>query len=346
MTLQLSGEIPMYEAQLILKQLAVIKIDATLWGGRKKLRPEDLKLGDGSRLPPSELASLGSKRIIDPEAIRIFQRLKQEAERACLRVGSRFLGGYAVPTEKLKHLITELDEIRRQFFEARDTFLSGYDKTIESWVARHPDFAMAIRLAVDPIDSVAASLKFDYVIFRVSTLEDNEENIGHNESGRLDQKVSALSETLFREIAMDAKALVHDSLIGRTSVTRKALNPLRRIREKLEGLSFLDPRVQPIITTIGDLLSRVPKTKPLCGTFLQEVLATAWLLTEPDSLCRHGEGLIEEILSSTPSTQPDTAEAVHSSDTLVNPSLFDYIPGDQIGASTPTCLSGVREYWF
>ena len=222
----------MYEAQLILKQLAVIKIEATLWGGRKKLRPEDLKLGDGSRLPPSELASLGSKRIVDPEAIRIFQRLKQEAERACLRVGSRFLGGYAVPTEKLKDLITELDEIRRQFFEARDTFLSGYDKTIESWVARHPDFAMAIRLAVDPIDSVAASLKFDYVIFRVSTLEDNEEDIGLNESGRLDQKVSALSESLCREIAMDAKALVHDSTNVRHS---KSLESSQENSRKARG---------------------------------------------------------------------------------------------------------------
>jgi hypothetical protein len=293
----------MQETTFVLDRLRVVKIDAHIWGGRKKLRKEDLILADGSVLPPEDLASLGSKKIADPQELAVFNRLKKEAERICLKVGTRFLGGIAVPEGSVASIQAELERITSSFEIARDDFLSRYDQTIEDWVAKHPEFAPVIRRAVDPVDVVAAGLRFDYVIFRVShpiadsdpgpEAKGGEETHASSLGDSLDRKVGSLSDTLFREIAQETNELLESSLLGRQSVTRKALSPFKRIRDKLDGLAFLDHRVHPVVETIDDLLARVPTTGPLEGAYLQEVFATALLLSDVQRIKRHGDGLLQ-----------------------------------------------------
>lgn len=287
----------MQETTMILDRLLVVKLDATIWGGRKKLRKEDLILADGSVLPPEDLASLGSKKIADPGELAVFNRLKKEAERICLKVGTRFLGGFAVPEGAIGSIRCELDRIASSFEIARGEFLSRYDEAISDWVAKHPAFAQAIRRAVDPVDLVAAGLRFDYVVFRVSQPEPLEGENSPEIAESLSRKVESMSDNLFREVAQDANDLVEHSLLGRQSVTRKALGPFKRIRDKLDGLAFLDHRVSPVVQTIDDLLSRVPKAGALDGAYLQEVFAFALLLSDPERIKRHGEGLTREAVS-------------------------------------------------
>jgi hypothetical protein len=270
----------MKETTFILDRLLVVKLDATIWGGRKKLHKEDLILGDGSVLPPEDLASLGSKKIADPGELAVFNRLKKEAERVCLKVGTRFLGAFAVPEDFIGPVQTELERIATGFDLARDKFLSGYDDAVKGWVAKHPEFAEAINRAVDPVETVAANLRFDYVVFRVSQPQLPEEDISPELTASLDRRVGSLSDTLFREVAQDAAYWIENSLIGRQSVTRKALSPLRKIRGKLDGLAFLDHRVNRVVQTLDEILGRVPKTGPLEGTYLQEVFALALLLSD------------------------------------------------------------------
>ena len=75
-------------------------------------------------------------------------------------------------------------------------------------------------------------------------------------------------------------------------MTRNALRPIRRMRDKLDGLGFLDYRVAPVVNTIDDLLARIPDKGAIAGGILQEILATAMLLADPDKTRRHGEGLL------------------------------------------------------
>ena len=84
----------MHNTETITDRIVLVMLGISIWSGRKKLKPEDLNLLDGE-IPPEELVSLGSKRVCDPEPLKPFHRLKQSAERACLRVGTRFLGADA-----------------------------------------------------------------------------------------------------------------------------------------------------------------------------------------------------------------------------------------------------------
>ena len=277
-----------HETQVILDRVVLVKVEANIYGARKKLKKEDLVLADGSKLPPEDLASLGSKRLLDPDKLTVFNRLKKEAERICLRVGTRFLGGFAVPVESAASITTELERIALDFAAAKTEFIAGYDAAVTDWVVRHPEFAGIIEQAVDSVEFVSTRLSFDFLVVSVGLPE----SLPPADVARLDSKIGSLSEQMFYEISVDANHLIEQSLLGKEQVTRSALRPIRRMRDKLDGLGFLDHRVAPVVSTIDDLLARIPNKGAIEGSILQEILATAMLLSDPDKTRRHGEGLL------------------------------------------------------
>jgi hypothetical protein len=276
------------EANIILERVVLVKVEANIYGARKKLKKEDLVLADGSKLPPEDLASLGSKRLLDPDELTVFNRLKKEAERICLRIGTRFLGGYAIPKDSAPGIIAELERIALDFATAKTEFLAGYDAAVKDWVVRHPEFAGIIEKAVDTVEFVSTRLSFDFLLVSVGLPEE----LPAEDVAKLESKICSLSEQMFYEIAVDANQFIEQSLLGKDQVTRNAVRPIRRMRDKLDGLGFLDYRVAPVVNTIDDLLSRIPDKGALEGGILQEILATAMLLADPDKTRRHGEGLL------------------------------------------------------
>ena len=277
-----------HETQVILDRVVLIKVDANIYGARKKLKKEDLMLASGSKLPPEDLASLGSKRLLDPDKLSVFNRLKKEAERICLRVGTRFLGGFAVPIESAASITAELDRIALDFAAAKTAFIAGYDAAVKDWVVRHPEFAGIIEQAVDSVAFVSTRLSFDFLVVSIGLPD----CLPPADVARLDSKIGSLSEQMFYEISVEANQLIEQSLLGKEQVTRNALRPIRRMRDKLDGLGFLDHRVAPVVSTIDDLLARIPTKGTIEGSILQAILATAMLLSDPDKTRRHGEGLL------------------------------------------------------
>ncbi|WGS84098.1 DUF3150 domain-containing protein [Methylomonas sp. UP202] len=277
-----------HETQVILDRVVLVKVEANIYGARKKLKKEDLVLADGSKLPPEDLASLGSKRLLDPDKLTVFNRLKKEAERICLRVGTRFLGGFAVPVESAAGITAELERIALDFAAAKTEFIAGYDAAVTDWVVRHPEFAGIIEQAVDSVEFVSTRLSFDFLVVSVGLPE----SLPPVDVARLESKIGSLSEQMFYEISVEANQLIEQSLLGKEQVTRNALRPIRRMRDKLDGLGFLDHRVAPVVSTIDDLLARIPTKGAIEGSVLQEIMATAMLLSDPDKTRRHGEGLL------------------------------------------------------
>ena len=277
-----------HTATIILDRIVLIKVEANIYGARKKLKKEDLVLANGSKLPPEDLANLGSKRLLDPEQLSVFNRLKKEAERICLRIGTRFLGGYAIPCEAAPEIIAQLERIGLDFAAAKTEFLAGYDAAVTDWVVRHPEFGYIIEKAVDSVEFVSTRLSFDYLVVTVGLPE----ALPAEDIVRLESKICSLSEQMFYEIAVDANLFIEQSLIGKEQVTRNVVRPMRRMRDKLDGLSFLDYRVAPVVNTIDDLLSRIPTKGAIEGIILQEIFATALLLADPDKTKRHGAGLL------------------------------------------------------
>ena len=272
-------QIPTPPIDWLTDRLVFVNLDITCWSGKKSLTPEDLGL-DRSQLPPETLVSLGEKQLIDPEALRAFVTLRGTARRHCLAVGTRFLGGYAVPTVKAQALLDRLDAVRCQYDAARATFLADYDDRLAAWANQQPpEWRKMIRDALVPADYVGGRLRFAVQAVRFGAPAPTV--VTH---GGLAAALVGLSGQVLHEIAQLAKETLEKSYQGKAEVTRRALGPVRAIRDKLDGLSFADGRFRAIVGEIDRLLAAVPPQTPIRGRVLDGLRQLLCLAAQPDGL--------------------------------------------------------------
>lgn len=273
----------------ILDNLVALNLNISLWSARKKMTPEDF---GGIELPPEDLATLGSKRIADPEALKIFSTLKSRAFCYLDRHGVRFMSGWAIPETKVDMIVEELLKIRDAFFVAKNDFLADYENSLESWIAKHSVWANIIRNSVVGADYVRSRLDFKWQLYKVSPLLETENNAAVIESG-LAEEVTGLAGTLFTEVARSADEIWKKVYMGKTEVTHKALSPLRTLHEKLIGLSFVEPHVAPVAEIIKSAINRVSPKGNITGTELLMLQGLVCLLKDSENLVLHSQKLIE-----------------------------------------------------
>ena len=271
----------------VLKQLTAIRLDITIWSARKKLTPADFGT---LALPPEKLASLGSKKVCNPEDLRIFATLKSRAITLLDRHGVRFLGGWAIPETSTRPVISALEIIAADFNDAKDAFLARYDEAIREWIATNPGYETLIAGSVVGVDTVRARLGFAWQMFKVVAPKKD----GKVDAGRpLLDAVAGLGSTLFGEVAKVADDAWHQSYAGKVEVTAKALSPLRGLRRKLAGLSFVEPRVAPMVDLLDAALAVVPDKGPISGGDLVMLQGLVCLLRDPSAVVEHGQKIID-----------------------------------------------------
>ena len=258
----------MKTTQIILDEIIVVVLNISLWGGRKALKTKDLALNgiDIGKLPPGTLATLGSKRIISPKAVRIFSTLRTSAKKLCLQNGVRFGGyGYAVPRERIETISLELKRIKDEFEAAKENFLTVYQQEVELWIASNPpEWAQIIRGAVDTPSHVNKAISFNYAAIDVRTPA----NIAEN---GLDEEVNSLYGQLCHEVRTTARRAYEYRFVGKQSISQKTLRSIKIIRAKLVGLLFLDPSIAETIEVIDDTLCKLPQEGAIKGTDLNMV---------------------------------------------------------------------------
>jgi hypothetical protein len=260
-------------------RLVFVNLDITCWSGRKSLTPEDLGL-DRAHLPPESLISLGDKQLIDPAALRTFTSLRGAAHRHCLAVGTRFLGGYAVPAARAQRLLDRLADLQRQYAAARTAFLATYDGRLAAWADQQPpQWQPLIRNALVPAEYVGGRLRFAVQAVRFGAPDPAV--VTH---GGLTDALAGLSGQVCSEVAQLARDALAQSFQGKTAVTRRALGPVQAIRAKLAGLSFVDRRFQAVVGAIDGVLAAVPRRRPLTGWVLESLRQLLGLAAQPDGL--------------------------------------------------------------
>ena len=186
--------------QIILDQMILVVLNISLWQGRKALRIDDLAANgiDVGKLPPGTLATLGSKRVISPDAVKVFVNLKRTAMQLCLKYGVRFGGdGYAVPREKVEALSKELQRLKEEFAAAKASFISVYEEEVERWINLNPpEWAPVIRASVDSLCYVQRALSFKFSALDVKAPQEIEANGLEEELAGLLFLEPSISETI------------------------------------------------------------------------------------------------------------------------------------------------------
>ena len=273
----------------ILDNLLALNLNVSLWSARRKMSQEDL---GGAELPPEDLASLGSKRIADPENLKVFGTLKARAFNYLDRHGVRFMSGWAIPEEKAGEIVQELLNIRTEFQKEKEAFLADYDQNVQAWVEKHHQWGEIIRNSIVGPDYVRARMDFRWQLYKVAPLELHADNTAVLEAG-LAEEVHGLGGTLFDEVAKSAGDIWRRVYHGRTEVTHKALSPLRTLHAKLTGLSFIEPHVAPVADIMQAALLRMPKKGNITGTDLLLLQGLVCLLKDSTALVAHAQKVIE-----------------------------------------------------
>jgi hypothetical protein len=269
----------------VLDNILALHLEVNIWTARKKLSPEDF---DGATLPPDDLASLGSKRICDPEDLRVFGTLKARAVSLLDRHGVRFLGGWAIPENQADAIVTELEQILHDFNSAKEDLLARYDESVREWIAKHPGWEQIIFDSTVSADYVRSRMGFLWRLYRIMPPDPADPvMVG------IKDEVEGLGQTLFGEVSKAATEAWHKCFAGKTEITRKALSPLRTIHQKLSGLSFVEPRVSPVADLIHTAFEHLPKRGRIEGANLLMLQGLVSLLRDTDALIEHGQKIMD-----------------------------------------------------
>lgn len=264
---------------LLANELVFVNLDISCWSGKKSLTPEDLGL-DRSQLPPETLVSLGEKQLINPEALREFTTIRSAARRHCLVVGTRFMGGYAVPSAKAQGLLDQLTVLEQRYQTVRTAFLDTYDGQLAAWADQQPlEWQKLIREALVPAEYVGGRLNFAVQAVRFSA--PSPQVVAHP---GLEKALSGLSGQILSEISQQARETLEESFQGKTTVTRRALSPLKALRDKLDGLSFVDSGFRAVVLEIDRLLAGIPDRLPIQGRVLEGLRQFLCLASQPQGL--------------------------------------------------------------
>ncbi|MDD2751003.1 MAG: DUF3150 domain-containing protein [Acidithiobacillus sp.] len=201
--------------------------------GRKKLAPEDLVEMYGA-VPPKELASLGSKKVIDPDRVKCFLNARSAAERICSKSGVSLSDFYGIPRHKLQSVLKELQNIKSAVEEQRDLLVAELDDAVEGWVDKNPDaYSEVIRSGAPTKEYIQKRIRMDVYTFTASAVDTN------GEVNQFDVEMGRLDEQLLDEVADRASSAFKGSFQNGRQPSRRALSPLMEIAEKIESLAFL-----------------------------------------------------------------------------------------------------------
>ncbi len=277
----------MTESVNYLDKLAILQVDFDIWSGQVKLDDPDIKLGEGGELPPKELADLGRKYVIDREHLRPFHRVKTSARRLCLAHGKPFMSGFAVPIDKVGQISRALDGMAGEMNAIKATFLAHYDQWVDEWEAKNPEYAHAIRTDALPRTVVASRIGFRYAAFQLNP-------VSEGEARKLNTMAGSLAGELMDEIVAEANAFFQNNLKGREACKGNTRKTLQRLRDKVDGLSFLDRRFAAVVEIMDRAIGSYPAGgKVIDGEPFFRVLAATLILSSREKIEEYAAGALE-----------------------------------------------------
>ena len=293
--------------------LVCIQLEVHIWSGRRHLDKSDLVHANPEfgKLPEKDLANLGSVKICDPEEIKTFQKIKNQAELLLKRAGLPILGATGIPASKYPDVFLKLQELQDEYTAKSAAFVAAFDRNICDWKLKHlfqnPEWEQLFR-DLPTADHVGGRLSFQFHPYRISAPA-AESHPDLND--RFEKQMGGLKGELLQEVATEAGTFIN-SLSKKTDggictkrdfVTPKTLGPLRRAAEKLDAFAFIDPTIGPLATLLSDMLDDLPDLGRVDGQKLLMLGGIARLLNDPVGISElaaiaHNGGTAQDAVSS------------------------------------------------
>lgn len=272
-----------------LNRLCIIHVDFDIWSGQTRLTAADLKLGVGGEIPPEKIALLGSKKICDPAKLKGFHRLKTETRRLLLKFGMPFMNGFAVPVEKVDEITGKLDDVGSQFNALKQDFIRGYNMAVDEWCQENPEYEGALRAGALPKETVEKRIAFEYQAFMIVADSDTDHAM------KLNRKVECLGDDLITEVTQEANKFYMERLAGRDQCALTTRQTLRNIRDKVDGLSFLNSAFTPLVKLLDQTLrgyDQHAEGRNVVAPFFYQVVAAVLIMSDKGRIEQYSNGAL------------------------------------------------------
>lgn len=268
--------------------IIVFTVHITRWSANKKLRPQHTK-AKVEDLPPTDLASLGVRKVFDPKALAPFEAIRKEVERLCFSEGTGFFGGVAIPKIEAETFAKKLKALQDRFNNAKATFEQQYEDSLAAWRAAHPGWEQTMEGALEVQEALSRfTFSFHAVeIVMAGTVENTEP--GTELEQNIQSSKGAFIGQLYAEIAQMANTYRKDSLLGKEKASARGLSALAAMRKKLSGLAFLDQRIRPLVDMIAKVEAEMPPSGSIDGAQFATLLGVTSILSDKDMMQQYGE---------------------------------------------------------
>lgn len=264
----------------MLDEFVLVDIDFTSYSGEISFD----KLGIKSSDLPAKYTSSASLKLVDSKTLNRFGTIRANARAACMKYGTKFLAGFAVPVDKWKEVETTLKSVVTEFNISANDFVAKYDDYVNDRIrdaSQDKPVQNAIRAgaAKHTREWVAGRFKASYLACFIKPIPGAE--------AETLKSVKGMYETILSEISLSAEHAVKSYINGKSSITRRIVSgTLNGICTKLESLSFIDSSLEPISKAIQkhvDFLN-LPKTGNLPEKKQHELAMLLMLMSDQDKL--------------------------------------------------------------
>ena len=229
-----------------LTEMVAVYYTVTLWTGKIRFDEADyefLNSGISVNLPKRDQGSLGNKKVVDPDVLKPFQKLKDALSSKLRDMGLPFVGGVLVPAKCAGEVRTLLQETENEFKKMVSDFVANYPNHLSEWERRNPELDYS---GVPDALDVGRRFAFSYHLYKLSAVQE----LGEEETQRVLE--TSIRSTFYDEIVKKAKSFYGGFIYSRPYGVPEFTKGVAKFRAKLMGLAFLNAEVKKFVDLLDE----------------------------------------------------------------------------------------------
>lgn len=245
----------------------LVFLNTRLYGGSTTLKPEDIGL-KSDNLPPSEIAQLGKKFLINPKDLTRVQSAAKGVRYKLEQKAVKVEGAFFIPEAIASSVLEEVDAAIAEAQMEIENFLNNFDHKAKEWRDNHPEWGNMLGSAPTR-ESLANRMKIKRTAVRVGEIEGGEEEFANSLLAEILSSMQQVGGHLY-------KMAQGELLKGRSMM------PVRSLQKKLAAYGFLSPELFQLSYDLGQLLAG--KNRDLEGAEKDAIKYAAHMLARKDIL--------------------------------------------------------------
>lgn len=155
--------------QKLFKDGKLVQVHIRAWPAEVQLTADDLGLTE-EQIP--KFATLGNKRLIAPERMKIFSTIESRA-RGVLKLKQLSIpfpigAAHFIPTEKVTEVLSKLNAYRETFYQEVEKFVDSYAEMAESFLSANETYREKLEKFYPPANTIRNKFHFSVSMFTIS----------------------------------------------------------------------------------------------------------------------------------------------------------------------------------